>query len=158
MEWRSRGWAVRDHVSPFLGAPPLEHFPFEVPIQVRFRDLDPMGHVNNAVYGTFFEMGREAFFRKVFAVTEATDFEFILARLEVDYRRPARYDDALVLGLRVSAAGTTSFTFEYLLRCGEEVVAEGRSVQVCFDYAAGKKKPLSAEFLRKMDPYRGGGA
>lgn len=136
----------------------MEHFPFEVPIQVRFRDLDPMGHVNNAVYGTYFEVGREAFFREVFGVVDATDFEFILAHLEVDYRRPARYHDALVLGLRVSAVGTTSFAFEYLLRCGEEVVARGRSVQVCFDYAAGKKKPLSREFLHKLEPYRGGGA
>jgi acyl-CoA thioester hydrolase len=135
----------------------LEAFPFESPIQVRFRDLDSMGHVNNAVFATYFEEGRSAFFREVFGVSDPKGFDFILARIEIDYRRPVRLADDLRVGLRVASLGTTSFVLEYRLRAGEEVAAEGRSVQVSFDYGRRAKKPLSADFLEKVRPFTAGG-
>ncbi len=135
----------------------MEAFPFETPIEVRFRDLDPMGHVNNAVFATYFEVGRAAFFRQVFGVTDPQGFDFILARIEIDFRRPALMSDDLRLGLRVAGVGTTSFVFEYRLRAGDEVVAEGRSIQVCFDYGRRAKKPVPPEFLSLAAPYMAGG-
>ncbi len=112
-----------------------------------------MGHVNNAVYASYFENGRVAFFRENFEVNGATDFPFILARLEIDYRRPVMIGDELVLGLRVAAMGTTSFSFEYRLTANGAVAAEGRSVQVAFDYKRGVKRPLDPDFRSHLEPF-----
>lgn len=131
----------------------MEPFPFEIPIEVRFRDLDPMGHVNNAVYATYLENVRAAFAREVLGVSEAADFDFILARLEIDYRRPVVFGEAVVAGLAVSSVGRSSFTFDYRLSVGGEVAATGRSVQVFYDYAARAKKPVPERFSRAVGPY-----
>ncbi len=134
----------------------MNNYPFAVPLDVRFRDLDPMGHVNNAVYASYFENGRVAFFKRHFGVGGARDFPFILARLEIDYRRPVLMSDDLVLGIRVAAMGNSSFTFEYRLTANGEVAAEGRSVQVAFDYEKGAKKPLDPDFRARLEPFLAG--
>lgn len=134
----------------------MDRFPFEVPIDIRFRDLDPMGHVNNAVYASYFENGRVAFFHRNFGVEDARDFPFILARLEIDYRRPVLIGDRLTLGIRVGALGTTSFTFEYRLTANGEIAAEGRSVQVAFDYGKGAKRPLDPDFRARLEAFMAG--
>ena len=132
----------------------MDGYPFETEIQVRFRDIDAMGHVNNVVYGTYFEMAREALFREAFGVAEATDFTFILARLEMDFRRQVRYEDRVRVGLREGEVGRTSFSFEYRLEAAGELAAEGRSVQVCYDYAAKAKAPLSEAFKTRLASLR----
>ena len=135
----------------------MNDYPFEITVEVRFRDLDPMGHVNNAVYATYFEMGRAAFFHEVLGVIDASGFDFILARIEIDYLRPALMSDSLKLGLRIGTVGKTSFTFEYLLSAQGEPVATGRSVQVFFDYEKKTKKPIPVTFREKILPFLGGG-
>ncbi len=131
----------------------MEHFPFEAPLQVRYKDLDSYGHVNNAVYVTYFEEARVAFFREVIGIDDANSFGFILARLEIDYRRPLRLFEPLRVGVRVESIGNSSFVFGYQLSVDEEVVASGRSVQVCFDYAKSSKVPVPESFREKARPY-----
>ncbi|MFN4071655.1 MAG: acyl-CoA thioesterase, partial [Thermus caldifontis] len=65
----------------------MEGFPVSVPIQVRFRDLDALGHVNNAVYLTYFEVARAAYFQRL-KEDWLEKGHFILARAEVDFLRP----------------------------------------------------------------------
>ena len=131
----------------------MEPFPFETGVEVRFSDLDPMGHVNNAVYATYCEQARVAFFARVFGVEEASGFEFILARLEIDYRRPVLMGDPLRVALRISAVGASSFAFEYRLTVHGERVAEARSVQVFFDYTRHTKVAIPGPFREKLRPY-----
>lgn len=136
-----------------------KEYPYEVPIEVRFRDIDAMGHVNNAVYVTYFEHGRAAFFRDVFSVRSVSDIDFIVARVEVDYKRPILLSDPVTLRLRLADVGRTSFAVEYALLASGEVAAEGRSVQVFYDYEKGAKIPVPEGFLEKARPYlRGEGA
>jgi acyl-CoA thioester hydrolase len=123
---------------------------FQIPIEVRFRDLDALGHVNNAVYATYFEMGRVAFLLERFGGFGPAACDFILARLEIDYRRPVLLGKECRLGLWVSAVGTTSFTFEYELEAAGELAASGRSVQVFFDYARSSKKPVPDDFRDRV--------
>jgi acyl-CoA thioester hydrolase len=134
----------------------MQRFPLQIDLQVRYKDVDSYGHVNNAVYVTYFEEARVAFFREVFGVDDANSFGFIVARIEVDYRRPVKLFDALKVGLRVESIGTTSFVFGYQLSVGDEVVASGRSVQVCFDYQQQKKVPVPESFREKVRPYLAG--
>jgi acyl-CoA thioester hydrolase len=125
-------------------------------LEVRFRDCDPMGHVNNAVYLTYLEQARFAHWRAVWGF----DFEglpenapgVILARAEIDYRRPARYGDMLEVRISLERIGRTSFSYTYEIVDQEErVVAEAKSVQVMYDYAAGKPVPLSEEMRSKLN-------
>ncbi len=126
---------------------------FETPVAVRFKDLDAMGHVNNAVYATYFEEARAAFAREAMGLTTVDDFDFVVARIEIDYRRPLLYGQALRAALRVAGLGASSFTFEYKLLADGDVIAEGKTVQVFYDYATGNKKPVPAAFREKVLPY-----
>jgi acyl-CoA thioester hydrolase len=127
-------------------------------LEVRFRDCDAMGHVNNAVYLTYLEQARFSHWRATGLATMTLDSSpaaagappdvpgVILARAEIDYRRPAKYGDVLRVHVGVAAIGRTSFTYEYeIVDAAGELVASARTVIVRFDYAAGRPVPISDE-------------
>ena len=124
-------------------------------LDVRFRDCDPMGHANNAVYLTYLEQARFAHWREVWGV----NFEqlppgtpgVILARAEIDYRIPARYGDLLEIRIGLERIGRTSFTYVYEIvdQAGRRV-ADARSVQVMYDYASGVAVPISDALKAKL--------
>jgi len=128
-----------------------------VPIEIRFRDIDGMGHVNNAVYLTYFENARIAYWRAVPGVRSRRNLDYILARAECDFRSPVTLDDRLVCHIRVASFGRTSFAFEYLLRDGPtgRVVAEGRTVQVMYDCAARRAEPLDPGVKAAIEQFEG---
>ncbi len=115
-----------------------------LPVEVRFRDMDSMGHVNNAVFFTYFENARIAYWRAVPGIRSRRALDYILARAECDFRSPVALEDELTCHIRVGSFGRSSFTFEYLLR--EErtgrIVAEGRTVQAMYDYASRTTRPI----------------
>ena len=84
--------------------------------RVRFRDLDPMGHVNNAVFLTYLEQARVAFFSKVGAATGLEDMNMIVARVEIDFKAPVRLGQDVEISVRASRFGTKSFDLDYELR------------------------------------------
>jgi acyl-CoA thioester hydrolase len=118
--------------------------------QVRFRDLDPMGHVNNAVFLTYIEQARVAFLSQVGAATGLEDMNMIVARVEIDFRAPVRLGQELEISLRTSRFGTKSFDLDYVLRVDGEVVAEAKTVQVAYDYDRREPMPLPAEWREKL--------
>jgi acyl-CoA thioester hydrolase len=122
----------------------VEGYALAVPIEVRFRDLDSMGHVNNAVYFTYFENARIAYWKAVPGIRSRREVDYILARAECDFESPVTIDDDLVCHIRVASFGRTSFAFEYQLRDARtgRVAAIGRTVQAMYDYEAGKVRPL----------------
>lgn len=115
-----------------------------VPIAVRFRDTDAMGHVNNAVYFTYLEMARNAYWFKVVGGSTERDLGFILARAECDFRSAAKFGESLEVRVRIAELGKSSFTMEYVVvePTSARVVATAKTVQVSFDYEAGKTRPL----------------
>jgi acyl-CoA thioester hydrolase len=120
--------------------------------RVRFRDLDPMGHVNNAVFLTYIEQARFAFLVDAGAATGIEDMNIIVARIEIDFRAPVRMGDEIQIGVRASQVGTKSFELEYELRVGGEVVAQAKSVQVAYDYARREAMPVPEEWREKLVP------
>lgn len=126
---------------------------FEHELEVRFRDCDPMGHVNNAVYLTYLEAARFAWWRSLFGASGPQDHGFIVARVEIDYRKAALPGDRLTVRLRVEAMGRSSFTVAYELvnTRTRELVSEARSVQVAYDYAQGRAVPMSAEVRARLE-------
>ena len=121
-----------------------EGYALALPVEVRFRDMDSMGHVNNAVFFTYFENARIAYWRAVPGIRSRRALDYILARAECDFRSPVALEDELTCHIRVGSFGRSSFTFEYLLR--EErtgrIVAEGRTVQAMYDYASRTTRPI----------------
>ncbi len=112
----------------------MEGFPYVHRETVRFRDVDALGHVNNAVFLTYLEEARIGFL--VPKGAEASGM--ILARVEIDFRAPLRTGDELEIGVRPAGVGTKSFELEYQVRSGETVAAEAKTVLVSFDYETGR--------------------
>jgi acyl-CoA thioester hydrolase len=112
-------------------------------LSVRFRDCDAMGHVNHAVYFTYFEQCRLTFWREQTGAP-SPHARIIIARAECDYRAPAHFGDELEVRLAVAAIGRSSFTLRYeIVQAGKELlVAVGSTVMVAYDYTAGKSVPL----------------
>ena len=108
----------------------MSAFPFVHRERVRFRDCDPMGHVNNAVYSTYLEQAR-------IGVLGGLQ-EFILARVEIDFRAELRAGEEIEVHTRCGRVGTKSFDLEHELRADGRVVAEARSVLVAYDYEQGR--------------------
>jgi acyl-CoA thioester hydrolase len=131
----------------------MDMWRFEHELDVRFRDCDPMGHVNNAVYLTYLEAARFAWWRHTFGPDGLREHGFIVARVEIDYRRPALPGDRLIVRMRVEAIGTSSFTvgYEMVQARTREVVAEAKSVQVAYDYAQGRSVPIDANLRAKLE-------
>jgi acyl-CoA thioester hydrolase len=127
-------------------------------IEVQFRDCDPLGHVNNAVYVTYFEIARFAYCRDAlgFTIEDAVGSEsFIMARVECNFRSQARLGDRLDVRIRVSEIGRSSFQFEYeIVQAADgRVVADGKSVQVSFDYQAQRSIPVPESFRAKVERF-----
>jgi acyl-CoA thioester hydrolase len=114
---------------------------FEHPVDVRWRDVDALGHVNHAVFLTYLEEGRDAFFAQALA----SDPVYVVARLEVDLRAEVRYPDRRVtVRIEVERLGTTSLTTrETILTAAQEVAAQARVVTVRWDSSQRKPKPFS---------------
>jgi acyl-CoA thioester hydrolase len=129
---------------------------FQHRLEVRFRDCDPMGHVNNAVYLTYLEQTRFAHWRSVWGRGSPQLPPgmpgVILARVECDYRRPATYGDVLEVRMRVAAIGRTSFRYEYeIVDQSSQSVLTAKTVQVMYDYAAGKPVPIPPEIRAALE-------
>ena len=119
---------------------------FTVSLPVRFRDLDPMGHVNNAVYATYLEHARARYFRDVVGESLPTA-DTVLVHLSVDYRAPIDLDaDEVTVAMWIPELGESSIPMAYEVRAGGEVAATAETVQVAYDRDAGASKPIPADW------------
>ena len=117
---------------------------------VRFRDLDPMGHVNNAVFLTYIESARAAFLQHLGAVQTLEDLAIIVARIEIDFRAPVRFGDEVEVSVRVSRFGEKSFDLEHELRVASNLVAEANTVLVTYDYERREPVAIPDEWREKL--------
>ena len=131
-------------------------FRYSCPIEVRFRDCDPMGHVNNAVYLTYLEVARFAYWRDVCGGRNWGDIGFIMARIEFDYKASVEQGDTVHVRLGITKIGRTSFDFEYeLVDQKDQLVGTARTVQVMYDYAAKKPVPVPDAFRQQVSSFEG---
>lgn len=129
-------------------------FPVHCPVEVRFRDCDMMGHVNNAVYLTYLETARFAYWKAAGLDRIEGEISYIMARVEIDYRAPAEFGEVLDVALGVTGIGRSSFAIGYEIRGqGGRLVAEAKSVQVTYDYRAGKSVPVPDAIHRRISEF-----
>ena len=135
----------------------MDTFRLEVPVNVRFRDLDIFGHVNNAVYFTYCEIARNAYWTKLFGLRRTRAANFIMARAELDYRSQTTDEHSILVGIRISSIGRSSFDFEYnIIEDGSRrLIAEGRSVQVMYDYKTNQKTAMPESVKDRILAFEG---
>ena len=131
-------------------------YPFSIPIEVVFRDVDAFTHVNNAVYFTYFETARIKFITHALGVERANEIPLILAEATCTYKMPAYMGELLLVGLRVSHVGTKSFHVEYEVssRTDGRLIALGRTVQVMFDYDTGQTIAIPDDLRGTLQSYQ----
>jgi acyl-CoA thioester hydrolase len=120
------------------------------PLATRYNDYDTKGHVNNAVFLTYFEMARERAW--VEGLGGGADFPFILAEATVQYRSEAMIGDPLEIEITTTEIRTKAWVWSYTIRDARDgrVVAEGRTVQVAYDYAEHRTMPIPAEVAARL--------
>ena len=115
---------------------------------VRFRDLDPLGHVNNAVYLTYLEQARIAFLKPGGAEIAS----MILARCEIDFRSQLGLGETVEIEVTPTRVGTKSFELAYEMRAGGRLVAEAKTVLVAYDYERSETKPVPEAWRKLLSP------
>ena len=127
--------------------------PFQIEIEVIFRDVDAMGHVNNAVYFSYLETGRIKFMQQVGQLRSGS---IIVAEACCTYKSPAILGELLIVGLGVSRFGRKSFDLAYRLETeAGRLVAIGKTVQVMYNYQTEETILIPAEFKERVLLFQG---
>ncbi|MCA9913950.1 MAG: acyl-CoA thioesterase [Anaerolineae bacterium] len=137
----------------------MEGFRYQIPIEVRFADLDVLGHLNNAKYLTYIEQARIVYVRDVCGWEgDWRELGMILARTEIDYKLPIDFKDKATVYIRVSRLGGKSFDMEYVITrqhgdAAEEIAANVKTVMVAYDYQQDTSIPVPASWRERILAY-----
>lgn len=128
---------------------------YVVPVDVTFRDVDSFGHVNNAVYLSYFEWARTQLWFAITGGRAPFDISFIVARAECDFRAQIAMEPIEVL-VRISEIRTTSFDFVYEIRKadGFALAATGRVVVVLFNWKTNSKTAVDEALRRRIRSFQ----
>jgi acyl-CoA thioester hydrolase len=133
--------------------PRLEDFPFRVTDNVRYADLDPNQHVNNAVYASYFETGRVMLMKDRSRGLMPDGLSWMMVRLDMHFRAELRWPGQIEMGLGLVKFGRTSVTFEQVVFSQGKCVASAQSVSVLIDAASHKPVPLTPDIVAAFQPW-----
>lgn len=131
----------------------LEKYTFRRKVDMRWSDIDELRHANNAVYLTYFEEARVAYFYEICLI----DYEIlnmILAKATVEFKKPLLHSHKPYIYVRCSRIGNKSFDLEYIITHeagnSKELIATGSTVMVMYDYKEDKTIPVPEDFRQKL--------
>lgn len=137
----------------------MDNFRFSYPIQVRYGDLDPQWHVNNARFNTYIEQARFAYLIELglFDGKSFFDLPLIVADVHVAYLAPIALGQAIRVGVHVTRIGKKSLTFEYRIEdeTTGQPLASAETVMVSYDYPTRQSTPVSAHWRQVLSAYEG---
>lgn len=122
----------------------------ETKLRVRYAEIDAQGHVNNAVYLSYFEVGRVEWLRAAglsYRELEERGYGFVVVEALVRYRRAAFFDDELTLRTELADLSRASMRFEYEVSRDGELLVTGHTRHACVDLATGKPIRVPEEVL-----------
>jgi acyl-CoA thioester hydrolase len=137
----------------------MEGFRHIIPITVRFRDIDAMGHVNNAVFFSYLEAARLEYARSVILRTQSyklSETGLILAKISCEFKKPIFYGQSVEVGTRVAEMRNSSFIVEQRIEADGQLAALAQAVVVRYDYQAGKSVRIPDEFRALVDAFETG--
>lgn len=138
----------------------MSDFRFHHPIEIRYGDLDPQGHVNNAKYLTYFEQARVYYLIQLGLFNKDQSFMdvgIIIADIHITFHTPARYENPIKVGVRTSKIGNKSMTVEQCVLNADtgKVFAAGTVILVTFNYRQHKTIPVPDEWREKISKFEG---
>lgn len=137
----------------------MREFRFTHNIEVRYGDLDPQGHVNNAKFFTYLEQARISYFIQLGLWDSKSFFDigFILADARLTFHSPIQFGQKVQVQVRVSRLGNKSLSMEYLMLDSEssEKFASGESVLVTYDYRSQASVPIPERWRRVIEEHEG---
>jgi len=132
----------------------MAKFTYYHPIPLRYADLDPQGHVNNAVYLTYVESARLGYYEAtgIWQKDSGDLTGMVVAHLDIDYLSPITLGQHIQIGIRLARIGHKSLTLDFQIELLPEgsVVARGKSVMVAYDNAAQSSRPFPADWREKI--------
>jgi acyl-CoA thioester hydrolase len=132
-------------------------FRFWHDVHVRFRDLDPMGHVHHSLALMYVEDARAAYWRDVAGRPTVADIDYVIGAVHVRYHERILYPDDLRVGVRVSRIGGKSIDMEFEIHARDgRLLVSGGTTHVMFDFKAGVSVPVSAELRAGLEEYERG--
>jgi acyl-CoA thioester hydrolase len=131
----------------------LDDFPFRLADNVRYGDLDPNKHVNNAVYATYFETSRVTLLRSGDRGLMPKGLSWMLVHLAIDFRAEMHWPSSFDLGIGVTRLGRTSATFAQAVFAGGVCTASAEAVTVLVDAATRKPTPLTPDIVARFQPW-----
>jgi acyl-CoA thioester hydrolase len=134
--------------------PQLADYPHRVAEIIRFGDLDPQGHVNQAVFLTYFESGRVAMFRNPDLGIGVPGVTFVMVRMEVDYMKELRWPGNLEIGTGVAEFGRSSFKAAQAIFHDGVCAAAGRATLVCMDIETRRATPLPEAAIDRLSQWK----
>ena len=133
--------------------PRLEDFPYRLSDNVRFADLDPNQHVNNAVYASYFETGRVTLMKDRSYGLMPEGLGWIMVRIDIHFRAELHWPGKIELGLGVAKFGRTSVSFDQVVFSEGKCIASARAITVLIDEVTRKPVPLTPELKAKFAPW-----
>ena len=136
----------------------MTNYNFTHPIEVRYGDLDPQGHLNNAKYLTYFEQARIFYFEKLGLFTRDMSFldiGVILADVHLTFKAPVLFGMEIEVGVRTTRLGNKSFTVEQAVidNATGKLMCTGELVLVTYDYHTGQTIPIPSEWREKTSVF-----
>lgn len=138
----------------------MQQFRFYHPVEVRYGDLDPQGHVNNAKHLTYFEQARIAYLMELGLFTNDQSFMeigVILADVHITYLEPIYFGQNIKVGVHIVELRNKSMTWEQNIvdvESGREI-AKGEVIMVTYDYHQEKTIPIPQEWRDKISTFEG---
>jgi acyl-CoA thioester hydrolase len=139
---------------PRKPAPLLADYPHRTTDTIRYADLDPQGHVNNAVFATYFETGRVAMFRNPDLGIGVPDGTFILVRAEIDFMRELRWPGTVEIGTALAEFGRSSFTVTQVIFNDDACAARGRFTMVLVDKITRRSRSLTEDVIARLSQWK----
>lgn len=138
----------------------MPEFKFTHPIEIRYEDLDPQGHLNNAKYLTYFEQARIFYLERIGVFSHGQSFleiGVILADVHISYHAPVHFGMQVSVGVRTSRLGNKSMTVEQaVLETGSgRRMATGEVVMVTYDYYKDVSIPIPDDWREKITRFEG---
>ncbi len=133
---------------------PLEAYPSRTSTDIRFADLDRQGHVNNAVFATFSEIGRVAFMYDPERPLAPEGRSFVIARLQIDFRAELFWPGRVKIGTGVVRMGRSSFTLAQGMFNDGRLVATAEAAIVMVDQQTRRSTPLPPQTVAILDALR----
>jgi acyl-CoA thioester hydrolase len=134
----------------------IDGYHYKTSIPIRFADIDAFGHVNNAIYLTYFEIARSVYWKEIIR-WDWSEMGIIVRKSEIEYLKPVRLGDEVFAYVRTSRIGHSSFDVEYILvkkaNGKEEVCTTGLTTCVSYDYISNKPSPIPAYQKNKMQAF-----